>query len=200
MTVTKKTLSRDDVRTGSYYYDRIDRTQGLKVTVQNMSFKAQPEGEVVWTILVRKYGYSSGGLEAFTGTEPLKALRPADKEEMVMGAAQITGWRDYYDYAKDKMDYQVIVKQGGVEVVRMQSTQGFDAIVKRATMHKAEPAPKAGAEEAAAEKPAGAALTPRATPAPRATPVPRTTPAPRATPVPARNEPLAPPLDGGALK
>jgi hypothetical protein len=83
---------------------------------------------------------------------------------MVMGAAQITGWRDFYDNAKDKMDYQVIVKQGGVEAVRMQTTQGFDAIVKRATMHKAEPAAKDGAEDAAAEKPASATLTPRATP------------------------------------
>jgi hypothetical protein len=198
--VSKKTLDRNDVRAGYYYADRIDRTQGLKVTVQNTSLKPQPEGEVVWTILVRKYGYTSGGLEAFTGIEPLKALRPTDKEEMVMGAAQITGWRDWYDYAKDKMDYQVIVKQGGVEVVRMQSTQGFDAVVKRATMHKAEPAARDGAEDAAAEKPASATLAPRAAPAPRATPVSRTTPAARATPVPARNEPLAPPLDGGALK
>ena len=192
--VTKKTLDRNDVRSGYYYSDRIDRTQGLKVTVQNTSFKPQPEGEVVWTILVRKYGYVSGGLEAFTGTEPLKALRPADREEMVMGAAQITGWRDFYDNAKDKMDYQVIVKQGGVEAVRMQTTQGFDAIVKRATMHKAKPASEAAAEEAAAEKPAGVAQVPRTTPAPRATP------ASRATPVPARNQPVPPPLDGGALK
>jgi hypothetical protein len=187
LTVTRKTLDRSDTRAGLSYADRIDRTQGLKVTVQNVSVKTQPEGEVVWTILVRRSGYSSGGLEAFTGTEPLRELRAADKEEMVMGAAQITGWRDLYDYAKDKMDYQVIVKQGGVEAVRVQTTQGFDAAVKRATMHTTTPAAAGEAEAAPAEKPA-----------PRATPQPRATPSPRVPPT--RNQPPAPPLDGGALK
>ncbi|HEV7868912.1 MAG TPA: hypothetical protein VGO90_14590 [Chthoniobacteraceae bacterium] len=163
LTVVKKTLDRNDVR-GSYYYtDRIDRTQGLKVTIKNVSFKPMPEGEVEWTIVVRKY-YSSV-VEGFTGVEKLKALRPADTEQMVMGAAQITGWAGYYDAAKDKIEYQVIVKQGGAETIRTQSSASFDALAKRARIKKVA---AANPEEAGAGAPAGAAPATRKA----ATPVP----------------------------
>ena len=86
LTVQKKTLDRNDARGGYYSYDRIDRTQGLKVTVRNTTIKPQPEGEVEWTIIVRRAGYSSGSLEGFSGVEKLKALRPSDTADMVMGA------------------------------------------------------------------------------------------------------------------
>ena len=154
LTVTKKTLDRADTR-GGYYSDRIDRTQGLKVFLKNMTFKPQPEGEVVWTIIVRRYGYSSGNLTGFTGSEPLKALGPSESIDMVMGAAQITGWRDYYDSAKDKMEYQVIVKRAGAEVARVQSAANFDVIAKTATIRKAEAAEGAKAPDDGAK--AGAA-------------------------------------------
>jgi hypothetical protein len=195
LSVVKKTLERADVRVGSYYYDRIDRTQGLKVTLKNISFKEMPEGEVEWTIIVRKY-YSTA-VEGFKGVEKLKALRPAEAIDMIMGSAQITGWRELYDAAKDKMEYQVVVKQAGAEVVRSQSTSGFDALAKRANVRKVKAADTAEAE------PVKAPSTPKATPVPKSTPVPlpKATPTPtgKATPVPAQPPPDAP-LNGGALK
>lgn len=180
LTVTKKTLDRSDTRSG-YYSDRIDRTQGLKVSLKNMTFKPQKEGEVVWTILVRRVGYTAPS--GFTGSEPLKALQPSEGLDMVMGAAQITGWKDYYDSAKDKMEYQVIVKQGGTEVVRAQSSANFDAIAKTATINKTQPAPPPAADEVA--KPATPAAKVPAAPLRSPTALP-----------PTSNQPL----NGGALK
>jgi hypothetical protein len=72
VTVSKTTLERSDTRNTYYYSDRIDRTQGLKVTVKNVSFKDMPEGEIEWTILVRKY-YSTTVLK-HSGKEKLKPL------------------------------------------------------------------------------------------------------------------------------
>jgi hypothetical protein len=127
--VVKKTLDRAD-RSASYYYDRIDRTQGLKVTIKNTTFKPMPEGEIDWTILVRQY--ASTAIEKHSGKEKLKALKPAEAAELVIGAAQITGWRDWGNQWKDKIEYQVIITQGGKETFRTASTNSFDILAKRA--------------------------------------------------------------------
>src|SRR5260370_40698757 len=72
VSVTKATLDRADQR-GSYLNtDRIDRTQGLKVVIKNVSFKPMPEGEVEWEVLIRKYNATPSG--SYTGTETLKAV------------------------------------------------------------------------------------------------------------------------------
>jgi hypothetical protein len=129
VTISKKTLDRADQRSG-YYYDRIDRTQGLRVTIKNATFKEMPEGELEWTILVRQY--SSTSIEKHTGKEKLKALKPAEIADLVIGAAQITGWRDWGQQWKDKIEHQVVITQGGKETYRAASTASFDALAKRA--------------------------------------------------------------------
>lgn len=129
VTVAKKTLDRAD-RTNGYYYDRIDRTQGLRVTVKNTTFKEMPEGEVEWTILVRQY--SSTSIEKYSGKEKLKMLKPAEAADLVIGSAQITGWRDWNAQSKDKIEYQVVITQGGKETYRTASTGSFDMLAKRA--------------------------------------------------------------------
>jgi hypothetical protein len=136
VSITKKTLDRADTRMNSYYSDRIDRTQGLKVTVKNVSFKPMPEGEIEWTLLVRKY-YSTS-VDKYTGKEPLKALKPAETADLTIGAAQIHGWNYGNDQVKDKIEHQIIVTQAGKEVFRTASTSGFEAVAKRATLIKPE--------------------------------------------------------------
>ncbi len=130
VTVTKKTLDRADSRAGYYTSQRIDRTQGLKVTIKNASFKEMPAGEVEWTLLVRRHDYS-GPPTRSTGKEPLKALKVGETVEMVIGGAQITGWRDWFDQAKDKLEHQVIVRHGGAELLRISSTPAFDVLNKQ---------------------------------------------------------------------
>jgi hypothetical protein len=134
VTVVKKTLDRADQRNNSYYTDRIDRTQGLKVTIKNVSFKEMPEGEIEWTILVRKY--SSASVEKYIGTEKLKALKPAEVVDLTIGSAQIQGWNYAGDQVKDKIEHQIIVNQAGKEVYRAASTSSFDTVAKRATLIK----------------------------------------------------------------
>ncbi|HZH98388.1 MAG TPA: hypothetical protein VEX38_05405 [Fimbriimonadaceae bacterium] len=129
VSVQKTTLDRSDQREGAYY-DRIDRTQGLKVTIKNVSFKAMPEGEVEWTILVRKY-YSTT-VEKHEGKEKLKPLKVGESVQLVIGSAQIQGWRDLSGTSKDKIEHEVVVKQNGVETMRMASMSGFEALRKRA--------------------------------------------------------------------
>ncbi len=206
LTVSKKTLDRNDTRAPYYYSgDRIDRTQGLKATIRNTSSKAQPEGEVKWTIIVR--GYSSPDtIQGNTGTEPIKALKASETVEMVLGAAQITGYKGY-DMAKDKMEYQIIVSQDGVEKVRFQSTSGFDALAKRARLSRSDPTgenpdqpsrPMLKPAPAATPKPVDAATPRPAT----LTPVNPFAPT-RTTPTPAPKKPTAEedaPLDGSKLK
>jgi len=130
--VNKTTIEKNDIRGGAYsYYDRIDRKQGLKAVIKNNTFKDMPEGELIWTILVRKY-YSTS-VESYTGTEKLKALKPAASVDMIVGSADITG----YSYTgtsadKDKIEWQIIVKHDGKEMIKTQSTSTFDALAKRA--------------------------------------------------------------------
>ena len=130
VTVGKVTLDRADQRRGYYYSTRIDRTEGLKVSIRNTSFKPRPEGELEWQILVRKY-YSSD-IESSNGKEKLKPLRAAEATEMVIGGASVKGWRDGYDQSKDKLEWQVIIRHEGAETIKLQSTSGFDALAKRA--------------------------------------------------------------------
>ena len=129
LTVSKTVIEKNDTHSGAYY-DRINRTQGLKASIKNLSFKEMPEGEVVWTILVKKY-YSTT-VESYTGTEKLKALKPAEITELVFGAAQITGYRDTDNTSKDKTEWQITVKQDGKEVIKSQSTSAFDSMAKHA--------------------------------------------------------------------
>jgi len=131
LNVSKTTLDRADSRPGYYYSTRIDRTEALKVTIKNGSFKPVPEGEVKWEILVRKY-YSTSS-EITSGTEKLKGLRPAEATDIIIGGAQVQGWRDGTYQMKDKIEWQVTVIADGKELIKSNSTAGFDAIAKRAT-------------------------------------------------------------------
>jgi hypothetical protein len=129
--VSKKTIDRSDERSSSFYSDRINRTQGLKAVVKNISFRDKPEGQLEWTLLVRKY-YSTT-IEKHSGTEKLPALRKAESAEFQLGSAQIYGWRSPSYNVKDKIEYQVIISHEGTETIRVSSTSAFDSLAKRAT-------------------------------------------------------------------
>ncbi len=130
LNVQKTTLDRNDMRSG-YMYDRLDRTQGLKITVKNESFKDMGEGALDWQILVRKY--LSNVVMSYKGTEKVKSLKTGEAQDLKIGAAEVTGWRDGAYTEKDKIEWQVVVKQDGVEKIRSQSTSSFDTLAKRAT-------------------------------------------------------------------
>ena len=129
--VSKTVIEKNDTRGTGGSYDRINRTQGLKAAIKNLSFKEMPEGEVVWTILVKKYYGTT--ITSYTGTEKLKALKPAEGTELVIGNAEVGGYKDIGSQEKDKIEWQVIVKQDGKETIKVQSTSAFDSMTKHAT-------------------------------------------------------------------
>ena len=139
VTLSKKTLDRADQRSG-YYFSRIDRTQALKAVIRNVTFKPMPEGELEWTILVRQH--SSGAVEKYTGKETLKPLKAAESVELLIGAAQVTGYRHIGTQSKDKIEHRIIITQGGKETFRTQSTAAFEALEKRAITVGRQAAPK----------------------------------------------------------
>jgi hypothetical protein len=132
LNVTKTTLDRADQRPNNYLYStKIDRTEALKATIKNTSFKPMPEGEVQWEILVRKS--LSSVIESTSGKEKLQALKPSEEATITIGGAEVEGWRDSAGQTKDKIEWQVIVMVDGKEVNRMSSTQAFATLAKRAT-------------------------------------------------------------------
>lgn len=140
LTVAKTTLEKNDTRGNGYYSDRLNRTQALKASIKNLSFKEMPEGEVSWAVLVKRYSYSD--ILIFTGTEKLKALKPAEITEMIFGNTQITGYSGSSETYKDKTEWQITVKQDGKEIIKSQSTSAFDSMAKHAV--KGEKAVKVG--------------------------------------------------------
>lgn len=124
--VTKTTLDKKDSRTSSYY-ERSNKTQALKVTVKNISFKPMPEGEMTWKILV--VGTYSSTL--YTGVEKVNALKPAETQELIIGAAQVSAWKDYSGRGSDKTEHQIAITHGDRAIIKTQTTPGFDAMAKR---------------------------------------------------------------------
>ena len=131
LNVSKTTLDRADQRPNNILYStKIDRTEALKVTIKNTSFKPMPEGEVQWEILVRKS--LSNSIESTSGKEKLQALKPSEEATITIGGAQVEGWRDSSGQTKDKIEWQVKVVVDGKELIKSESAQAFDSLAKRA--------------------------------------------------------------------
>src|SRR6186713_1467984 len=94
----KKTIDRDST---SSYYVKTDKTQGLALDVKNNSIKEFPEGEVTWTIVVRR-SYEER-LEKMSGKDKLKGLKPSQQAQILIGAAQVSDYKTGYSNYKDKM-------------------------------------------------------------------------------------------------
>lgn len=126
VTVAKTTLEKNE--RNSTYYSYTNRTQALKVTVKNTSFKPMPEGEMAWKIVV--VGSYSSTLSS--GLEKINALKPAESQELVIGSAETSARKSSSGRSSDKIEYQITVKQGDKEIIKTQTTPGFDALAKRA--------------------------------------------------------------------
>ena len=130
LTVSKTMVEKNDTRGTGGSYDKINRTQALKASIKNLSFKEMPEGEVTWAVLLKRYSYTDTLI--FTGTEKLKALKPAEITELIFGGTKITGYTGYSENYKDKTEWQITVKQDGKEIIKSQSTSAFDSLAKHA--------------------------------------------------------------------
>jgi hypothetical protein len=130
--VSRKTMARNDVRTGYYDEQRINRTMALHVTVKNVSMKPFPAGEIDYSLLVLKVNYFPSHYLLYSGTEALHALQIGESADVVIGAAEVNGFRDIGTQRKDKMDYKVVIKHGNTQTAQLASNEGFDAIAASA--------------------------------------------------------------------
>lgn len=131
LTAAKKTLDRSQSRT--YYSRTTEKTQALKVTVKNISIRPIPEVTLQWTVLARPY-YGSKSLK-YTGTEPMKSLKPAEVFETLVPLPQVVEYRGS-DTRKDDTEYQLLVMNGEEEMVRLETTKEFDFLAKAAVLDK----------------------------------------------------------------
>ena len=98
--VSRKTMAREDNRNSGFYEQQINRTMALHVTVKNVSMKPFPEGEIDYSLLVHKIYTYPNRVELYTGTVKLPALQPAEEKDVVIGSAQVNGYRDWPSSAK----------------------------------------------------------------------------------------------------
>ena len=145
--VSRKTSDRSATSEGNGTKVR----QGLKVEIKNQRLKALPVGELQWTVVVRKR-YST--LEKHKGKEVLKALKSGEVAELVVGDFGLATVREYESVAKDKLEYELVIRHEGKETYRFSTASDFAALAKEATLverktpEEIEKARLAAAEEA----------------------------------------------------
>ena len=125
--VSRKTSDRSATSEGNGTKVR----QGLKVEIKNQRLKAMPAGELQWTVVVKKR-YSS--LEKHKGKEVLKALKPGEVSELVVGNFGLATVREYEAVAKDKIEYEIVIRHEGKETYRFSTASDFAALAKEATL------------------------------------------------------------------
>lgn len=130
--VSKVLLESKDVRgawtTAHGTHDANVRTYALKIVLKNISFKPLPEGDLEWKVVV--IGDQSSVL--YSGNEKVTPLKPANTQEVQVGSAAVTGWRSLTGKGQDKLEWQVVVKQGDKEIIKTQSTPNLEALATRA--------------------------------------------------------------------
>ncbi len=125
--VSRKTSDRSATSEGNGTKVR----QGLKVEIKNQRLKALPVGELQWTVVVRKR-YST--LEKYKGKEVVKALKSSEVAELVVGDFGLATVREYESVAKDKLEYELVIRHEGKETYRFSTAPDFAALAKEATL------------------------------------------------------------------
>jgi hypothetical protein len=75
---------------------------------------------------------------------------------LILGSAQIFGWMDASERTRDKLEWQVVIKRDGAEIMRSSSIKNFDQAARGAIRVKSEE-PQAPPQPAAPGQPAAPA-------------------------------------------
>jgi hypothetical protein len=131
--VSKSTISRDDERRRDGYLDKVDRTLGLKIQAKNISMKPLEPGEIEWTIIVERWGYSPARFERYKGKQIIEALKPGESVNLTVGQSPVGGYEGYSKQYQDKMEaWQVVIRHGGKETITVTSGSTFEKANQRA--------------------------------------------------------------------
>ena len=130
--VQRRTLDRQD-KVNRPRKNAEELTRGLHITVNNPSTKATAEGEVEWAILVLRPGNKKDLLSS--GKETLKVLKAGETVTFNVGAVPV---QKAGNRSQD-MEYQVIVRRGGAEAAKAESTDTFSQQAEAARETEKEP-------------------------------------------------------------
>ncbi len=112
--------------------ERMHKVQGLGITLRNNTIRNFAEGEVNWTLLVkRSYGegsYKSSSWYIKTGTEVLKPLRGSESVELFLTEVNAGN--------REQVEYDIIVTHGDSETIRITTQTNFDALAKTASNYR----------------------------------------------------------------
>jgi hypothetical protein len=128
VTVSKRTLPKTVPVSGSF--GNSGRLQALKLNVKNASIRALPEGNLEWTLIVRRV---YGGLGKYSGSGVLPALKSLQTAEIELGAVDAGAAQTLTGPARDKVEYEIIVSHGGKESFRSTSCANFAQLAATAT-------------------------------------------------------------------
>ncbi len=123
----------DRPRFGSGFTE-IDKTMAMKVAVKNTSMNDMPEASLTYTFIVERWDPSEKGTySSYTGTQQVKALRPADQVVLDVGTYKIGGHRHGTSPRhEDKLAGWKIVVTRGAQQTEFSSSSNFAALEARA--------------------------------------------------------------------
>lgn len=134
VSVQKTVLEKDKNHTGAYW-ESISKALALKVSAKNISLKEMPEGEVNYTILVKRWGNVPPLYHRYAGTETLAALKPGEEAELTLGKVSMGGYENSGNrkqYADSVEAWQVSVNQNQKETIKITSTGSFEKLDAKA--------------------------------------------------------------------
>lgn len=125
--VARRTTDRTAIKGES---DTTKLKQGLKLELKNLRLKALPEGELQWTVLVKKRWE---GFTSYEGKETLKPLKSQQTVELFVGDFAVSTTRSSEGISKEKVEYQIVVRHEGKETYRFATDADFNTLAKIAT-------------------------------------------------------------------
>jgi len=139
LTAQKTVLDRSKDRDAFGDWARVEKALALKVIATNTSMTDMPEGTITCTIVVRRWGHSPPLYEAYTDTQPFPPLKASAEARLTLGKVKMSGYettnnrREFQDSIEG---WQIVVKHGDVETLKMTSTSEYDKLLGEANEEK----------------------------------------------------------------
>jgi hypothetical protein len=113
----------------------VDKALGLRVSAKNISFRDLEEGTVSYTVIVKRWGYTPTKYDRHSGSEPFPALKVGAEKELKIGKVPIGGYEiggNRKQFQDSIEGWQVTVKHGEKETIKLTSTASFDKLNEKA--------------------------------------------------------------------
>ena len=139
VTAQKVLLEKDKDRDAFDQWDKVEKALGLKVVARNVSFKDLPEGTLEYTVIVKRWGRTPEFFESYSGSEKLPALVKGAETNLTVGKVPMSGYEvggNRKQFQDTIEGWQVVVKHGATETIKIASTSSFDKLLPKAKAAK----------------------------------------------------------------